>query len=387
MDETGPAALAALARIAPTLWFLAASLVLADLAGREGVFRYLGGRLARAGRGPRGRSPGRLWVATTGAAAATSAVLGLDAAAVLLTPVVLSAAARLGLRRRRFGYLTGHLANSGSLLMPVSNLTNLMVFAASGLSYAGFVELMALPWLVAVVVDAGLLALITRTGATGDGAVEVPAAPAAGTAPRVPAVALAVVGLVLAGFLTSHWTGVGPQWYATAGAAVLAARGLSHGWARTRDLVVAVNPAMLAVIAAAAALVGAVLAPGGEAARLVRGLFPAGPADGAPSLATLLWVTGVCMVLANVVNNLPATFLVLAAFPGPVHPAVLLAALVGLGPGANLGYLGSVATLLWRGVMIGHHVPPGARRFHLVGLVTAPVCCLAATVALWAVTR
>ena len=50
-------------------------------------------------------------------------------------------------------YACTHLANSASLLLPVSNLTNLLAFAASGLSFGRFAALMALPWLGAIAVE------------------------------------------------------------------------------------------------------------------------------------------------------------------------------------------------------------------------------------------
>ena len=78
----------------------------------------------------------------------TTAVLSLDATVVLLTPVVFATAARLRVARAPHVYACSHLANSASLLLPVSNLTNLLAFEASGLSFTRFAALMALPWLV-----------------------------------------------------------------------------------------------------------------------------------------------------------------------------------------------------------------------------------------------
>jgi len=56
-------------------------------------------------------------------AASITAVLSLDAAVVLLTPVVLVAVRRLRAPVRPYAYATAHLANGASLLLPVSNLT------------------------------------------------------------------------------------------------------------------------------------------------------------------------------------------------------------------------------------------------------------------------
>ena len=82
-----------------------------------------------------------------------TAVLGLDATVVLLTPVVLTTVARLRLRAKPHAYACTHLANSASLLLPVSNLTNLLAFRASGLCFARFGAIMALPWLAAIAVE------------------------------------------------------------------------------------------------------------------------------------------------------------------------------------------------------------------------------------------
>jgi Na+/H+ antiporter NhaD/arsenite permease-like protein len=48
------------------------------------------------------------------------------ATVVLLTPVVFATAATVGARPRPHVYACTHLANSASLLLPVSNLTNLL---------------------------------------------------------------------------------------------------------------------------------------------------------------------------------------------------------------------------------------------------------------------
>ncbi|MGH3302492.1 MAG: SLC13 family permease, partial [Streptosporangiaceae bacterium] len=113
-------ALAEARRLGPVIGFLAAVLVLARLCDDEGLFRACGAWLAR---GAAGR-PRRLLARVFVVASVITAVLSLDATVVLLTPVVFATAARVGLRARPHVYATAHLANSGSLLLPVSNLTN-----------------------------------------------------------------------------------------------------------------------------------------------------------------------------------------------------------------------------------------------------------------------
>src|SRR6185312_4371151 len=138
-----------LRELGPTVGFLAALLLLADGCRRAGMFDALGALMAR---GSRGR-PGRLLAMVFLVAAGTTAVLSLDATVVLLTPIVFATAARLHTNPRPHVYACSHLANSASLLLPVSNLTNLLAFRASGVSFTRFTALMALPWLGALLIE------------------------------------------------------------------------------------------------------------------------------------------------------------------------------------------------------------------------------------------
>ena len=103
----------------------AALLVLADGCRRAGMFDAL---RRHDGRSARGDVRGGCSAIVFLVAAATTAVLSLDATVVLLTPIVFATAARLRFNSRPHVYACTHLANSASLLLPVSNLTNLLAF-------------------------------------------------------------------------------------------------------------------------------------------------------------------------------------------------------------------------------------------------------------------
>ena len=136
-------------RLLPVVGFLAAVLVLGQLCESEGLFTAAGARLAKVS----DHRPVRLLTGTFALASVTTAVLSLDTTVVLLTPVVHETAARLRLPPKPYIYTCTHLANSASLLLPVSNLTNLLAFSVSGLSLTGFTATMGLPWLVAIAVE------------------------------------------------------------------------------------------------------------------------------------------------------------------------------------------------------------------------------------------
>lgn len=191
----------------PVVGFLAAILVLAQLCADEGLFRAAGDWVARACRGQTGPLLGGVFAV----ASIVTAVLSLDATVVLLTPVVLATAARVGARPRPYVYACAHLANSASLLLPVSNLTNLLAFTASGLSFTRFAALMALPWLAAIAVEYAVFRRAFRADlAAGAHAPD----PGAERTP-VPVFTLVVLALTLAGFVVTSFEGAsrsGRRW-------------------------------------------------------------------------------------------------------------------------------------------------------------------------------
>ena len=99
------------------------------------------------------------------------------------------------------------------------------------------------------------------------------------------------------------------------------------------------------------------------------------------SLGALLLIALMAMVAANVVNNLPATLLLLppAAAAGPV---AVLALLIGVNVGANLTLIGSLANLLWR--QSGGRTLSSVGEFHRLGLATTPAIVVVCTTVLWA---
>ncbi|MER5178761.1 SLC13 family permease [Streptomyces sp. NPDC002896] len=351
----------------PVVGFLALVLVLAQLCADEGLFEAAGAAVARWCGGSSGRLLGGVFVL----ASVITAVLSLDATVVLLTPVVFATAARAGARARPHVYATAHLANSASLLLPVSNLTNLLAFTASGLTFTRFAALMALPWLAAIAVEyvafrrffrVDLGAGITAPGTSQQG-------------PGVPVFTLVVLVLTLAGFVVASFAGLEPAWAALGGVLVLGGRALYRRRMGVRELVGAASPLFCLFVLALGIVVKAVVDNGLDAG--LGRLLPDGD-----SLPALLVLAALAAVLANVINNLPA---VLALLPlvAPSGPGPVLAVLIGVNLGPNLTYVGSLATLLWRRILHEHDTRADLGHFTRLGLVTVPATILASTVALW----
>jgi arsenical pump membrane protein len=307
-------------------------------------------------------------------ASMVTAVLSLDATVVLLTPVVLATARRMRARVEPHAYACTHLANSASLLLPVSNLTNLLAFTGSGLSFGRFTALMALPWLVVIALEYAIFRRVFATDLTAAGSVPDPA-----PGPEVPVFPLAVIGSTLVGFVVTSFLGIDPAWAAGMGAAVLAARALARRRSTVRELAGAANPLFSVFVLALGVVVEAVVGNGMGYA--LEQLLPDG--DG---LLALLGTAAVAAVLANLVNNLPAV-LALLPIASVGGPAPVLAVLIGVNVGPNLTYVGSLATLLWSRVLRADGTEPALGRFTRLGLLTVPATLVAATVALWLALR
>ncbi len=353
-------------RLLPVVGFLAAVLVLARLCDDEGLFHAAGIAMARFSAG----GPPRLFGVVFGIAAATTAILSLDATVVLLTPVVLATARTLSIPARPHAYATAHLANSASLVLPVSNLTNLLAFSVAGLSFLHFTAVMTLPWLAALAVEFVALRLLFA------GELTVPATTRAlPPRPAVPVFVLVVLGCTLAGFAATSLIGVAPAWVAFAGAAVLAVRSLAARRTSIVAVAAAANPPFLVFVLSLGVVVKAVMVHG------LDGLLGRVLPDGT-GLVALLGVAAAAAVLVNLVNNLPAVLVLLPLVAST--PAAVLAVLIGVNVGPNLTYVGSLANLLWRQVVTRRGVPAGFGEFTRIGLCTVPVSLTAAVLGLWA---
>ncbi len=210
-------------RLGPVIGFLIAILVLAHLCADDGLFQACldgavrrrrpaedGGGAQAAGPGvrDRGADHGRAQPGRHGGPAHPGGVRHR---------------ARLEVQARPHVCACTHLANSGSVLLPVSNLTNLLAFSASGLAFGRFTALMALPWLAVIGIE---YVVFSRFFASDLSAGPRSGAATQGARPDLPVFTLTVVALTLAGFVAASAAGVSPAWAALAGAAVLAVRAL-----------------------------------------------------------------------------------------------------------------------------------------------------------------
>lgn len=347
---TVPDVAAVVAETAPVVAFLLAVTVLGGAADRAGLFDALALAAGRVARG----DARRLLVAVVLLSFAVTTLLSLDATVVLLTPAVVAVVRRTGAPPLPLLLAVVFTANAGSLLLPVSNLTNLLVTSRLG----GAATYAAAIWpaqVAALVTLIGILLCRHRRVLARPLAVDHGPAPAAVVDRRAMAWSTAAVAsLVPVLLLTEGWGLAAGTGLAAAVASVAAARvsvlGDASGLRLPWRLGVFVTSLFVLVDAAARGGLGT------SARALVS--------DADPVTAGVVGA-----VTANLLNNLPA-FLLLA--PAVDDGPPLLSLLVGVNLGPNLLTIGSLATLLWLAVLRPYGLAPTPVRFLREGLFVAP---------------
>ncbi len=338
-------------RVWPILLFVAAITVVTELASEAGLFTWIAERAAGLGRG----RTWALWLATVVLACLCTIFLSLDTTAVLLTPVVVVLARHCGLPPLPFALTTVWLAHTASLLLPVSNLTNLLAeHELGGLGPAGFAALTVAPALVAIAVPVLAILVIHRKDLFTRYEVGPPTAPT----DRVLLVGSAVVVGLLVPALVS---GVEVWIPALAAAVVLA---ILTAVRRPRVLRLGLLPWQLVVFASGLFIVM-------EAAQsLGLSAVMAAISGQGQDAAALFRLAGVATLSANAVDNLPAY---LALEPVAGSPERLVAILVGVNAGPLITPWASLATLLWHERLVSMGVHIKWSRYMLLGLVVAPL--------------
>ncbi|WP_326821554.1 SLC13 family permease [Streptosporangium sp. NBC_01639] len=318
-----------LARIAPILLFLGAVIVLAELVKEAQVFDVIATRLAVVGRG----NYAALFLLCTAFASLVTMFLNLDTTAVLLTPVMLALAARAGIAALPLAMTTVWLANTASLLLPVSNLTNLLAMERLGMSTQEFAGRLWLPQLVSVAVTMAFLwTFFWRRGRRGADRYD-PPSPVPVADPLLFRTAATVCALFIAAILL----GLPIQAAALVSAVLMIA---AFAWRDRSKLTFALFPWQLLVFVTGLFLVVPTLSRYGLAGLMGALAGTDGDGDGAYRAAA------VGAGLSNLINNLPAYTAVEKVIPVG-NQEQLLALLTGTNIGPVITPWASLATLLW----------------------------------------
>jgi arsenical pump membrane protein len=361
-----------LAETANVLLFLLGMMLVTGVVEHAGVFDALAVRAARLSRGD-----GRLLLLNVFLLGTlVTAFLSLDVTIIVVTPIVYALTERLGIEPLPYLFACAFVANTASLFLPISNLTNILIYDLLHLSFVQFATVMFLPNLAALAVNIGIFFAIFchqlprrfATTALTDGA------PPPGFA--IAAVSLAVVLVALLAFGLLALPLAIP---ACVGAVALATAAMTRRIVTGRALAGSVSWSLFPFVIAMFTVMR-----GLERAWLPHlHTIPSG--QGLGTLLVIAFGTGIG---ANVVNNVPmiaAMITLLRAVAVPVPEHLAFATLIGTNIGPSVLTFGSLATMLWLALMRKRGVDVSARAYLRIGLITTPPMLLAATVTLWLV--
>ena len=364
------APITAFADTADVLIFLAGMMLITGVVERAGVIEVVAERIAHVC----GESIHTLYIAMFILAAVVTATMSLDVTVIMVTPVLFAITRRRGIDPIPYLFASAFVANIGSLILPVSNLTNLLLVNRLDLRFSDFVKIMWLPNTVALLTTLALFLWLfrdqLRTETIAD---EAPADdPIPGIAARswrnwVGFATVAVVlGLLFVGFTEN------PIWIPAAiGAIILLVASIATRRITIRDVIHDLSPSLYVFVIAMTMLVQAftneVLAdfvlpvPDSLAGQIASGTLLAG-------------------VVSNIINNVPATVVaseVLSTVPSGPREVMSYAALIGANIGPALTTYGSLATMLWLSIIRkrGTSVSTGTWKIApMLARTTLPLC-------------
>lgn len=341
---------------------LVAGLLLIGLvADDDGLFGYTGAQL--------GRVKGHGLLVFAGAVVIITAVtvtLNLDTAVAFLTPVLVYTARSRGAAGAEAALLYAclMLANAGSLLLPGSNLTNLIVLGHLHLTGGQFIARTWLPWLAAVAATAAVVAWHQRDSLRAwSAAAHGHAKAGAAVDAERPVLGVGLVAVLVATVLVLVLSAPAIE-VAAVGVAAAAIR-LAQRRATTAQVRDVLGLPVLVGLFGVAVALGTL------------GRAWSGPATAISHLGGRA-TAAVAAVASVLVNNLPAASLLAARAPVH-HPFYLLA---GLNLGPNLAVTGSLAWLLWLRAARVAGARPSIARASRIGLIAVPLSMVLALAAL-----
>lgn len=350
---------AALVRGLDVYCFLVGMMALAEFARIEGVFDWLAAQAVTVANGSRARLFGLIYIVGI----FTTALLSNDATIVVLTPAVIAALQRIDAKPLPYLFACAFIANAASFVLPISNPSNLLVFAGHMPPLLAWIRWLAIPSIVSIALTYVALRLLFRADLQGDARTLDDAAP---QMPRpIALVTLSLAAAVLVGVSSVG----GPLGYATFAVALIAAcvAALSNG-KNAITIVRGISWPVIGLTAALFVIVTAIDNAGALAA--TRQLF----ARFAP-----LAIGSAIGIASNLVNNLPVGLNVGETI-GSIHPpdVTAYAALVGVNLGPNLSSNGSLATILWLAILQRANIRVSAFDFFRIGIVATPLALAAA---------
>lgn len=360
------------------LVMLLAMMIISIIVDEAGFFHWAANHSVRLAKG-NGR---RLFLNTFIMGTIITTIISNDATALIITPIVFSFVSLLGINPIPFLLACTFIADTASLSLPVSNLTNLLVYHQMELSFIPYILAMALPTLVAIVINYLVFYLIFKK--------EIPINYVEAISEDNPIkhkgffwVSTIGLFLIVIGYVIGSWLNVPLVYIALIGASLLMLAGRYFKQIEEKQILSQVSWSVLIFVVGMFIVVRGIQNTG--LPQLVGNLIIK-QSDGS-LLKAILYTAGGTALGSNVINNVPMDMMMISVLRSvPIEgwtTPLAYSTILGAGLGPNLTIIGSLATMLWLGTIRRKGVNITPWQYMKVGLLTAPLMIFVSSLALW----
>ena len=307
-----------------------------------------------------------------------------DATALISTPVVFCLATRLKLNALPYVFACAFIANTASMLLPVSNPVNLLAVNRFGIVLSDYLKYLLFPGIILIAVNIGLFLIIFRkhiSTVSSDWQIEQPV--------KIDRFFIAVsigLGLIAVGYILVSIYGLPLAYPAAGGALLLLAFGFGFRRLPVKKVTSGVSWPILLFIFALAMLVKGLENAGviQSLANLLAGLSSSGP------LQSLIAVTLGTALGSNLINNWSMMMVSvsslgsLAAQTSGFDSVLVYGAIMGADLGPNIAVLGSLSTMLWLVLLRQRGLVISPWQFLKLGLIITPLMLIIGMLVLYA---
>lgn len=299
-----------------------------------------------------------------------------DATALILTPIVFVLVTKFKLKPLPYVFACAFIANTASMLLPVSNPVNLLPVDSFRMTLGEYLKFTTLPSLLAITINVALFMFIFRKDITASFEDDHPEPPV-----KVDGFfrfVCFVLVLTAVGYVLASIYGKPVSWPALGGAAALLLGGLLWERLELRNVASGISWSIFIFIFALALLVRGLenrevtQAIGDIVARL----------SSAGTLWAILAVSFGTAIGANLINNWSMMMVSVSSLAAISNPApsfdrsIIYASILGADLGPNITILGSLSSMLWLVLLRQRGLDIHPMQYLKLGLIVTPLMIL-----------
>jgi arsenical pump membrane protein len=398
-NEATAAALGALVMIsagivtAPDVWdvlkaninvllFFLGLMVVSIVADKAGFFEWCAFKAVKMAHG---KGPALLSV-VFGLGALLTAFFSNDATALILTPIVYTLVTRLKLNPLPYVFACAFIANTASMLLPVSNPVNLLAVQKFSLTLGEYFKFLLIPSILVITINWSLFGVIFRR--------QIATSSDAGNnleTVKVDSFFLLVcggLGVTALGYVLVSIYGLPLSYPAVGGAVILLAIGFGFRRIKLQSVAFGISWYIFLFIFSMALLVRGLENEGvinfltTELSKIIAG----------SPLQALFAVTMGTAIGSNLINNWSMMMVSVSSLAGlanqaPAGHVLAYGAILGADLGPNIAILGSLSSMLWLMLLRKRGLDIHPKQYLKLGLIVAPPLLIIGTLALYACSR